>query len=97
MPDAQNASSGFALRTYRDPDAMLYGSGDVHALAQRGPEQPVREGSPHKQDRRSAFSLWAGRNGEDRYGSVMNAIKFLLIFPLAKEKEVSPDRLLYNF
>jgi len=33
MPDAQNASSGFALRTYRDP-AFL-----IKALAQRWPDE----------------------------------------------------------
>jgi hypothetical protein len=92
MPDAQKASSGFALRTYRDPGAMRNGSGPVHALAQRGPddspEQSVKEGLPHKRGRHSAFSLWAGRNGEDRYGCVMNVIKFLLIFPIASEKDV---------
>jgi len=32
MPDAQNASSGFALRTYPDPNA-------VKVLAQRGPDE----------------------------------------------------------
>ena len=33
MPNAQNASSGFALRTYRDPKVP------VNILAQRGPDE----------------------------------------------------------
>jgi hypothetical protein len=49
MPYAQNASSGFALRTYRDPNAQSdlvemivkqkEGRAPGHSLAQRGPDE----------------------------------------------------------
>jgi hypothetical protein len=56
MPDTQNASSGFALRTYLDPEFL------INALAQRGPGK-APERLPAKQGGGDSLIGGIGRIG----------------------------------
>jgi len=81
MPDTQNASSGFALRTYRDPDARLElvnwamkwnERAPGHSLAQREPDEAperLRAKARRGRNRKSLESLWWSREDEN---SILN-------------------------